>query len=187
MRGTFSNERPYRDSNANGGGRRCSPAVSQSQENTRFPRRFSDDRVYGVRYIYNKRSRATPACSIMRAAVDFRSDRASMAVFASAPMPAWPQWHCDPSTSTGNGGDSVQIVLRGQFIQPGAPRAVLRLMNPNLAFYRVDQLLRVEPHTVLENDLNVLDVPDIFRDIAFDDQDVRLLSGGQRTDALRFL
>jgi len=123
-------------------GRRCSPAVLQSQENTRFPRRFPR---HSITYIYDKRSRG-------------RQPARSCVQFFRFPKRTGPEHGrsrpgcrkrgsngaADLSTSTGNGGDlsnKLQIVLHSQFIQPGAPRAVLRLMNPNLASYRFEEFL----------------------------------------------
>ena len=61
----------------------------------------------------------------------------------------------------------------------------LELTNPDQTLNRLDQLLGIVTDAVLENDLDILDVEDARRRVAFHDHQVRCLADCDRADPSR--
>ena len=65
------------------------------------------------------------------------------------------------------------------------PRTRL-LSHSHQSAHRFNQLPGIIAGSILEDGLNVLDVLDFFRRIAFDHHQIRLLAGGNRPDPIKF-
>src|SRR5436309_3099510 len=68
--------------------------------------------------------------------------------------------------------------------KPSASRRTAPLVLSIATLHRLEQLLRVVADAVLEDDLHVLDVRDARRRIAFDDDEIGVLAGGDGADAI---
>ncbi len=68
-------------------------------------------------------------------------------------------------------------------MKPHLSISIVRPTKPQPALHRIHELLRIEPDAALEHGFDATDIRDRRRRVAGDDDQVRLLAGGDRADA----